>query len=70
MVDTHMSAAAPPLRPEYLRDTVAGGDIGVVRMPRQVALVQFGEQIEVGALNVARFSVGRGQVKDRRAAGA
>ena len=25
--------AAPPLRPEYLRDTVAGADIGVVQKP-------------------------------------
>ena len=35
MADTHASAARlpplPPLRPEYLRDTVAGGDIGVVQ---------------------------------------
>jgi NitT/TauT family transport system permease protein len=28
--------AAPPLRPEYLRDTIAGGDIGVVQRPLTV----------------------------------
>jgi NitT/TauT family transport system permease protein len=37
MVDTHMAAvrqlAVPPLRPEYLRDVVAGEDIGVVQQP-------------------------------------
>jgi NitT/TauT family transport system permease protein len=37
MADAHMPAArltsVPPLRPEYLRDTVASGDIGVVQKP-------------------------------------
>jgi NitT/TauT family transport system permease protein len=37
MADVHMPAArlttVPPLRPEYLRDTVASGDIGVVQKP-------------------------------------
>jgi NitT/TauT family transport system permease protein len=37
MADAHMPAArlttGPPLRPEYLRDTVASGDIGVVQKP-------------------------------------
>jgi NitT/TauT family transport system permease protein len=34
MVDIHASAArVPPLRAEYMRDVVAGGDIGVVQQP-------------------------------------
>jgi NitT/TauT family transport system permease protein len=37
MVDAHAAAArplaVPPLRPEYLRDVVAGEDIGVVQQP-------------------------------------
>jgi NitT/TauT family transport system permease protein len=37
MVDAHAAAARqlalPPLRPEYLRDVVAGEDIGVVQQP-------------------------------------
>jgi NitT/TauT family transport system permease protein len=33
MADAHTTAAAPPLRPEYVRDTVASGDIGVVQQP-------------------------------------
>jgi NitT/TauT family transport system permease protein len=37
MAETHISAAqwpaAPPVRPEYLRDVVASGDIGVVQKP-------------------------------------
>jgi NitT/TauT family transport system permease protein len=37
MADVHAPAARlpapPPKRPEYLRDTVAGGDIGVVQKP-------------------------------------
>jgi NitT/TauT family transport system permease protein len=40
MVDAHMAAtrrsAAPPLRSEYLRDVVAGDDIGVVQQPLTV----------------------------------
>ena len=40
MVDTHAAAAralaVPPLRPEYLRDIVAGEDIGVVQQPLTV----------------------------------
>jgi NitT/TauT family transport system permease protein len=40
MVDTHAAAArplaVPPLRPEYLRDVVAGEDIGVVQQPLTV----------------------------------
>ncbi len=40
MADTRMSPtrmpALPPLRPEYLRDTVAGRDIGVVQKPLTV----------------------------------
>jgi NitT/TauT family transport system permease protein len=37
MADTYVSAARlpplPPVRPEYLRDIVAGGDLGVVQKP-------------------------------------
>ena len=40
MVDAHAAAArplaVPPLRPEYLRDVVAGEDIGVVQQPLTV----------------------------------
>jgi NitT/TauT family transport system permease protein len=40
MADTHTTAArllaVPPLRPEYLRDIVASGDIGVVQKPLTV----------------------------------
>jgi NitT/TauT family transport system permease protein len=40
MVETHAAAArplaVPPLRPEYLRDVVAGEDIGVVQQPLTV----------------------------------
>ena len=40
MADIHATAARlpslPPTRPEYLRDTIAGGDIGVVQKPLTV----------------------------------
>ena len=40
MVDTNSGtaqlAAAPPLRPEYLRDAVATAEIGVVQKPLTV----------------------------------
>ncbi len=40
MADTHVPAPRviplPPLRPEYLCDTVAGADIGVVEKPLTV----------------------------------
>jgi NitT/TauT family transport system permease protein len=33
MGDANLLPALPPTRPEYVRDTVAGGDIGVVQKP-------------------------------------